>query len=246
MSHSSHSACSRCTKYFPHDNTLGKIIYAGFDNAHPPRKQADHAAAGLRWSRADTLSKRNDIEKSTGSRFTELNRLPYFDCIRFIIIDPMHNLFLGTAKHVMKNIWMKEDNNVIDRQKFQYIHDVVQSVLVPSVGRIPRKIMTGFSNFSADQWKNWTLLFSLVALNGVIPTNDLECWRHFVKMCTLICTPFLSLSDIEQAHGHAIQFCQTVETVWETNNNPKHASSLTPQRLPFRLRPNILFLAFQF
>ena len=36
-----------------------------------------------------------------------LMELEYFDPIRFTIIDPMHHLFLGTAKYMMKNIWME-------------------------------------------------------------------------------------------------------------------------------------------
>ena len=34
--------------------------------------------------------------------------LECFDCVRFHIFDPMHNLFLGTAKHIMKNVWLDD------------------------------------------------------------------------------------------------------------------------------------------
>lgn len=50
------------------------------------------------------MSEQEGVEGITGSRFTKLNLMSYFDCIRFTIINPMHNLFLGTAKHVMKNV----------------------------------------------------------------------------------------------------------------------------------------------
>ena len=46
--------------------------------------------------------------KETGVRWSELLRLPYFDPIRFIIIDPMHCLFLGIAKWIVKRIWVDE------------------------------------------------------------------------------------------------------------------------------------------
>ena len=32
----------------------------------------------------------------------------YFDAVKFTAIDPMHNLFLGTAKHVFK-LWIKKN-----------------------------------------------------------------------------------------------------------------------------------------
>jgi hypothetical protein len=34
--------------------------------------------------------------KSHASRYTQLSRLPYFSLTEQIVIDPMHNLFLGT------------------------------------------------------------------------------------------------------------------------------------------------------
>uniref|UniRef100_A0A1X7VCB3 Uncharacterized protein n=1 Tax=Amphimedon queenslandica TaxID=400682 RepID=A0A1X7VCB3_AMPQE len=39
--------------------------------------------------------------------------LPYFNPIRYTAIDPMHNLFFGTAKHCME-VWTK--NNILSKQ----------------------------------------------------------------------------------------------------------------------------------
>ena len=30
----------------------------------------------------------------------DADKLPYFDPTRMLIVDPMHNLFLGSAKHI--------------------------------------------------------------------------------------------------------------------------------------------------
>ena len=33
--------------------------------------------------------------------------LPYYDAIRMsTIVDPLHNLYIGTAKHVLKDVWV--------------------------------------------------------------------------------------------------------------------------------------------
>ena len=40
--------------------------------------------------------------KQTGVRWSELLRLPYFDPIQFLTVDPMHCLFLGIAKWIVK------------------------------------------------------------------------------------------------------------------------------------------------
>ena len=40
------------------------------------------------------------MELHLGSRFTELFHLPYYNTIQYAIIDPLHNLYLGTAKRI--------------------------------------------------------------------------------------------------------------------------------------------------
>jgi len=52
---------------------------------------------------AFTTSEHEQVEKLNGARYTELSRLPYLNIICHVI-DPMHNLFLGLAKHVTKLI----------------------------------------------------------------------------------------------------------------------------------------------
>ena len=62
------------------------------------------------------------------------------------VIDPMHNVLLGTAHHVWRTL------GLLDLKKIQ---QRVDSYVTPSdVGRIPMKIQSGFSQFTADQWRN--------------------------------------------------------------------------------------------
>lgn len=66
------------------------------------------------------------------------------------------------------------------------IQQRVDSIKIPTgMGRIPHKIRSGFAAFTADQWKNWVLYFSLFTLQDII-TGDLECWQHFVSMSTTL------------------------------------------------------------
>lgn len=45
------------------------------------------------------------MESKYGLRYSVLLHLPYFDPVRFTVIDPMHNLYLGTGKHAFK-VWL--------------------------------------------------------------------------------------------------------------------------------------------
>lgn len=107
---------------------------------------------GSEWARAKTQSERSAIEKEHGSRFSQLNLLPYFDTIRQIALGPMHNLFEGTAKRVLKKIWLKEENPLLAKKDFENIHNTISAFKTPSsIGRLPLKVLSGYSSFTADQ-----------------------------------------------------------------------------------------------
>ena len=71
--------------------------------------------------------------------------LPYFDCVRFHIRDRMNNLVTGTAKHVMKNIWLDGENALIKKNDLINIQEKLDKFKAPSdVGRMPRKILNSY------------------------------------------------------------------------------------------------------
>lgn len=53
--------------------------------------------------------------------------------------------------------------------QFSTIQKRIDRFTVPSdIGRIPYKIASGFSSFTADQFKNWVVYYSLVAMRGIL------------------------------------------------------------------------------
>ena len=57
----------------------------------------------------------------------------------------------------------------------------IEKINVPiDEGRIPRKIESAMSGLTADQWKNWTCIYSLFVLHDLLPKEHLECWWLFV------------------------------------------------------------------
>ena len=69
--------------------------------------------ASKRYLQAVDEDDRKAIFAETGIRWTELLRLPYFDPSRFVVVDAMHNLFLGlTREHFdILGIRMDDDDN---------------------------------------------------------------------------------------------------------------------------------------
>ena len=145
--------------------------------------QADHIDAGKQWlsqsvHKLDVMKLRKVVISGiqyliiyhTLNKFIKFNYRPHYR-------PQLSTSFLGTSEHVMKNIWLNDDYSVLKRQDTSTIHETMERVLVStSIGRLPGKILSGFSSF-ADKWKKWTLAFSLVALYGMIASPDIECWR---------------------------------------------------------------------
>ena len=56
---------------------------------------------------AHTATQHREIERKYGVRYSELLRLPYFDIVEYHVVDPMHNLLLGTGKYLM-TLWKEK------------------------------------------------------------------------------------------------------------------------------------------
>ena len=57
----------------------------------------------------------NAVVRLTGTKYSVLFQLPYYDAVRFVIIDPVHLLFLGLAKTTLK-VW-KEKELINDKHR---------------------------------------------------------------------------------------------------------------------------------
>ncbi len=151
-----------------------------------PASIAQNGPQGMLKRIADlpTRAAQIEIEKMHGCRYSVLLELPYFYPIRMCIVDPMHNLLLGTAKYMM-TVWV--ERKLIDHKALSTIQNKVNTFITPNdIGRIPNKISSGFSGFPAEQWRNWILIYSLSSLKEVLPREHYQCWHSFVKACYLL------------------------------------------------------------
>ena len=72
------------------------------------------------------------------------------------------------------------DMKLLGPQEFKVIQDNVDSFTTPSdVGRIPGKIVAGFT---AEQWRNWTVIFSFSSLKKILPRQHFDCWHKLSKL----------------------------------------------------------------
>ena len=213
VGHGGRMGCSKCLKIFPTEKFGDKPDYSGFKKTEwEPRSHALHVWYAHKQKNARTLEQAKEIERTHGARYSCLYKLPYYNAIDFCIIDPMHCLFLGISK-LFFSVW--KQRNLIEDKHFRLIQTKVDSFVCPSdIGRIPYKIASGFSGFKADQWKSWTLHFSLFALKDLLPFRDYNCWLNFVKVCSLLCRRTVQESELTQAEESMEQFCTQFEQLY--------------------------------
>ena len=135
---------------------------------------------------ANTQAEQKKIEQLYGAKYSILYELPYYDAVRFLVLDAMHILYLGIAKHTTE-LWFKL-GILLDSQR-QTIQDRVNRLVVPqSIGRLPKAAFCVMKSeniyLTADQWKN--CFFSLYTLHGLLPPEHIDCWSLFVEPCQIL------------------------------------------------------------
>ena len=217
LAHSAHKGCSRCLKDFPSmgSGTNSRIVYSGFVKSNwdkLKRNNTDHKDKACRINTLVDQIEQERQESLYGLRYSHLLELPYFDAIKFGLIDPMHNLFLGTAKKMFE-CWV--DNGHLGPRGLATISTGIEQLKIPSdVGRMPSNITGSYSRFTAEEWKNWTLYYSLIVLDGVLNDDHLECWKTFVLACVYLCRPYVTAMDISKAEELFFKFGSKVEQLY--------------------------------
>ena len=203
MGHMANQGCSRCKKEFFKN---GKLDFSGFErDCWPSRTSDEHKRNAKESMNETTPTAQQNRCAINGARFSVLHKLECFDCIRYFVIDPMHNLYLGTAKHLMKDVWLNEQSPVLRSADFDKIQEIVDSMMTPQdIGRIPGKIANNFGGFTADQWQSWTVVYSLLPSRGF--TRESSCWTSFVTACKILGKKTISVEDIETGDDYLMKF----------------------------------------
>ena len=92
----------------------------------------------------------------------------------------MHNLLLSTSKKVIE-LW--KTKNVLTEKHLVEIQKRVDSFTCPSdVGRLPLKISSHFSGFTAEQWKKLDHLLFFVCTERNLTLEPLQLLVAFRKI----------------------------------------------------------------
>lgn len=82
--------------------------FSGYDTQNwNPREVDSHRENCKKILESKTITSLHNAESQYGVRYSVLLALPYFNPIQYTVIDPMHNLFLGSGKHTFK-VWIEK------------------------------------------------------------------------------------------------------------------------------------------
>ena len=129
------------------------------------------------------------------------------------VVDPMHNLLLGTSKHIF-SIWIKKE--VINEKKdVDQLSRLQRLVNVPAeYGRLPHNIIKARKRMKAEEWKTFTLVYSLFCLKSLLSKEQFDHWNLFVNACRIVCKRVITKEEIETAHSLFVKFCKGIEDLY--------------------------------
>lgn len=214
LSFSAKQGCSKCFKTFKSGAFSEKMDYSGYEQNTLRNGFIHKQRANVTLRQVTPLAKKQK-EVLLSARYSVLNELDHFDPVRFHVIDPMHNLLLGTAKHMLK-VW--KESELLTNESLDAIQDLLNDVVVPcDIGRIPNQIATMFSSLTADQWKHWTCVYSLFALKDKLDVRHYNCWSSFVAVCRLLCRRSVTQQDLDDAERCLYVFLRSFEKLYDKN-----------------------------
>ena len=176
-------------------SSRGVVDYSGFNCAEfIGRNVISHRENCRRVLDECTKTEIRRKEANFGVRYSVLLQLPYFDPVWYTVIDIMHNMLLGTGKHMFK-VWLKLE--ILNVRNLEEINRISSLICTPhSMGRLPINILSNYGGFKAAQWQAWIIVYSPVVLKGIIADNHLQCWLLFVKACRILTQRIVQRSDI--------------------------------------------------
>lgn len=188
-----------------------KPDYSGFQFAEwIPRDGEQHKRLAKETLTLQNMTLRKNAESANGVRFSAFFNLPYFDPIEGHVVDPMHNLLLGTAKRVFC-VWL--DKGLLGEKDIDEIDKLADDIgKMTELGRTT-KSMKHYKTMKAQEWKNWVLVYSLFCLRNVLDRKHFNMWQIFVRACKILLSTSICKKEVEDAHKLLVLFCKTFEQI---------------------------------
>jgi len=66
----------------------------------------------------------------------------------------------------------------------------------------------------AEEWKTFTLVYSLFCLKSVLSKEQFDHWNLYVNACRIFCKRVITEEEIQSAHSLFVNFCKGIEDIY--------------------------------
>lgn len=200
LSHKANKGCSRCEfealRENPRDVTSRMSYFT--TSVLVPRLNDTVRAQADEFKDARNKTEAREIQKKNGIRWSELLRLTYFDIVSMTMVDPMHTVFLGMIRHETELIFQ---DPLFCKESQRVFSSRMKNLRVPyDVGRLPNSLgeKLEFSTLTADQWKNFALIYAIPCFWELLPPESYESICLLSEIVQIIVQPALTNADISR------------------------------------------------
>ena len=209
MGPDSNVGCSKCWKqvYNNHGNFADDGVF--LENTRR-RTHAEHARFAEEWKILLNATQQQKHSKEHGSRWSHLLRLPYYDCIRFLSIDPMHCWFTNIVKHTLDTMILY---NIFTLKE---LSDACAAVQLPRhMGRLVASYEDKMRKLTGEELMRFALHMSDPVMKNIIKNPEAaRMWSHLTEALREAASFIVHPSDLEQSSRHLYEFLVLFEKLF--------------------------------
>ena len=225
------AGCPRCQK---HAHEYGDFKNDGvFLSGNRRRTHEEHKLNADIWKSKTVKSNQAAYAKEHGSRWSHLLRLPYFDCVRFLSIDPMHCFFLGIVRFTLSKLTAPV-GGVFTAKQFS---SAIASLTLPrDFGRLMANYEDTMRKLTAEELMTMCLVVSDPIFKELMQGNPDHylMWVHLSEALRGACSNVLVRNQLENVQRHLYHFFIRFESLYPRECKPNFhlAQELVLQCLP--------------
>ena len=100
-------------------------------------------------------------------------------------------------------------------KKLFIIDNTLSNIEIPhDHGRLPTNISSHWGSYTANQWKNWTLVHSLLVFNDVLPKRDYHLLHTFSQACRIVSIPVITSFVTMIANHFFLKFGKELQSLY--------------------------------
>ena len=179
-----------------------------FDNQLYPSRTLDGFVDNVRYL-VENGEIRNGVKGAS-----PLLLIPYFNIIDGFVVDYMHCIMLGVARH-MSILWLEKTNEPwYIGNKINNMNDMLLKIKPPSnITRAPRSFHER-AQWKASEWRNWLLFYSLFVLHGILPQVYYNHFLLLVESIYILLSESISHADLDRAENQLHVFVSDFSTIY--------------------------------